>query len=93
MDNLKHPWQFDSDESKTITYTVHSFNMGDVEDPDIYAADSLIKWEKTPAGGWIMENSAPTASWHRIPHYHGWQYQIKAYLTPKQLTYYKLKFE
>lgn len=80
-------------DEKPITQLVHTFNMGDVEDPDLWAASSLYEWEKSDAGEWLMKNSSPTPSWHRIPCDYGWQYQIKAYLTPKKLTYYKLRFE
>lgn len=85
MDNLKPRWQ-----SEVV---VHTFNLGDVEDPDLWAADSLYKFENSDKGKWIMSNSTPTPIWKRIPCEYGWQYQIRAYLTPEQLTYYKLKYE
>ena len=91
MDKSKQLWP--SEEQQTITVEVHSFNMGDVEDPDLWAGQSFYDFEKSDKGKWVMENSIPEASWHRIPCDYGWQYQIRAYLTPKQLTYYKLKFE
>ena len=91
MDNLKPQWQ--SEEKSTLVYEVHKFNLGDVEDPDLWAAQSLHEFEKSDKGQWIMSNSAPTASWHRIPCEYGWQYQIRAYLSPQQITYYKLKYE
>lgn len=76
-----------------IVYEVHRFNMGDVEDPDLWAAQSLWDFEKSDKGKWVMENSNPTASWHRIPCDYGWQYQIRGYFQPEQLTYYRLKFD
>ena len=85
MDSLKQPWQCE--------ITVHEFNLSDVEDPDLYAAQSLCEFEKSDKGKWIMRNSAPTPMWKRIPSNYGWQYQICAYLTPEQITYYKLKYE
>ena len=91
MGKSKQLWP--SEEQQTITVEVHSFNMGDVEDPDLWAGQSFYDFEKSDKGKWVMENSIPEASWHRIPCDYGWQYQIRAYLTPKQLTYYKLKFE
>jgi hypothetical protein len=33
---------------------VHEFTMGDVEDPDLYAAQPLIEWEKSESGQWVM---------------------------------------
>ena len=91
MDKSKLQWQ--SDSNSTIVHEVHRFNMGDVEDSDLWAAQSLIEFEHSDKGKWVMDNSTPSASWHRIPCDYGWQYQIRAYFTPKQLTYYKLKYE
>ena len=31
---------------EVMSIVVHSFNMGDVEDPDIYAAQGLLEWER-----------------------------------------------
>jgi hypothetical protein len=83
------------EEVVTITEVVHTIRMGDVEDPDLMIAQPIWEWQQTDAGKWIMENSNPAPSWHRnhdIYNY-GYTYQIRAYLTHKQLTYYKLKFE
>lgn len=80
-------------ETKNIEIIAHKFNMGDVEDPDLWAADSLWKWEKSAVGEWCMKYSNPTPTWHRIPCDYGWQYQIRIYLTPEQLTFYRLKYE
>lgn len=87
--------QWPSDEQKSISYVVHRFTVGDAEDPDLYAAHPMMEWEKSDVGQWVMNNSAPTPSWHRIPDSmtYGYMYCIRAYFTPKQLTYFKLKFE
>jgi hypothetical protein len=79
----------------TTNYLVHTIKMGDVEDPDIFVAEPIWKWQQTEAGQWIMENAIDRPSWHRhIDHTsYGHIYQIRADLTPEQLTYYKLKFE
>jgi hypothetical protein len=94
MDNLKQQWQSDED-ARTIEYIVHKIRMGDVEDPDIMVAQPIYEWQQTEAGKYIMKNSAPEPMWLRSwdhPTY-GYMYTIKAYFTPKQLTYYKLRFE
>jgi hypothetical protein len=69
--------------------------MGDVEDPDLFVAEPIWKWQQTEAGQWIMENAIDRPSWHRHIDYtsYGYIYAIRADLTPEQLTYYKLKFE
>jgi len=73
----------------------HQFNVGDVEDPDIYAAEPLWEWQNSEAGKWAMENCTETPSWHRhidAVHY-GYSYQVRIKLTPKQLVYWKLKYD
>jgi len=94
MDQLKHLWQSD-EEAKTITYTVKKLNVGDVEDPDIYVGQYIWEWQESEAGKWIMENSRPLPSWHRSVNRmtYGYEYDIRAYLTPKQITYYELKYK
>ena len=94
MDQLKQLWQSE-DEAKTITYLVKKLNVGDVEDPDIVLGQYIWEWQESDAGKWIMENSRPLPSWHRsIDHTtYGYKYDIRAYLTPKQITYYELKYK
>lgn len=93
MEPSKPIWQSESQEP--ITYTVATLAVGDVEDPDIYVGQYIWEWQSTDAGKWIMEHSAPAPSWHRFvdPATYGYKYLIKAYLTPKEITYWKLKFE
>ena len=77
------------------TIVAHHFTIGDVEDPDIYAAEPLWEWQNSEAGKWAMENSSETPSWHRnidIARF-GYSYQIKIKLTPENYTYWKLKYE
>jgi hypothetical protein len=69
--------------------------MGDVEDPDLYAGEPLWEWQETKQGKWIMKHSNPTPMWIRNVDEttYGWRYEIRAYLSPKNYTYYKLRFE
>lgn len=94
MDQLKQLWQSEP-EAKTITYIVKKLNVGDVEDPDIYVGQYIWEWQESEAGKWIMEHSRPLPSWHRSVNTvtYGYQYDIKAYLTPKQITYFELKYK
>jgi hypothetical protein len=68
--------------------------MGDVEDPDLYVAEPMYKWEHSEEGQWIMKHSDPTPSWHRIANVNtmGYTYKIRAYLKPEDYTFWKLKF-
>ena len=72
---------------------VHTFQMGDVDDPDLYAAQPLIEWEKSDAGQWVMKNAADTPTWHRMadPSTYGYKYQIRAKLMGPALTEWLLR--
>ena len=39
---------------KTVVF--HSIRMGDVEDPELYAAQPIYEWQQTDQGKWVMEN-------------------------------------
>ena len=68
--------------------TVHTFTMGDVEDPDLYAADPLYQWQQSDQGQWIMENAVESPVWHRWadPESFGYKYSITAKLQGAKLT-------
>lgn len=72
---------------------VHEFSMGDVDDPDLYAAQPLYEWEKSDAGQWVMKNAADTPAWYRIadPSSYGYKYQIRAKLMGPSLTEWLLR--
>ena len=72
---------------------VHEFIMGDVEDPDLYAAEPLWKWQQSKEGQWIMSHALETPSWYRIPDQlqYGYQFQIRAKLSGARLTEWLLR--
>lgn len=80
------------EQSKTIV--VHTFRMGDVDDPDLYAAVPILKWEKSEVGTWVMERAAEVPSWHRRidPFNYGYTYEIRATLSGQDLTFFNLKW-
>jgi hypothetical protein len=80
------------EEVKTIV--VHSFRMSDVEDPDLWAAESLIEWEKSDQGQWVMRNACDTPTWHRQADaaMYGYKYIITAKLTGPALTEWLLRY-
>ena len=73
---------------------VYRFRMGDVEDPDLYAAEPLYQWQQSEMGQWIMERAVETPEWHRMtePHNFGWQYAIVAKLKDIDYTWWTLKW-
>lgn len=80
---------------KISKVVVHKFTVGDVDDPDIYAAEPMYKWQHSEAGKWIMEHSVETPSWNKEMDFntYGHKYAIVAYLRDIDLTYWKLKYE
>lgn len=80
------------EEVKTVV--VHEFSMGDVEDPDLYAAQPLHEWEKSEQGQWIMKNACDTPTWHRMADQvtYGYRYRITAKLMGPALTEWLLKY-
>jgi hypothetical protein len=76
------------------TVVVHTFFLSDVEDPDLFAADSLLSWQESEAGKWIMEHAVDIPIWHKdldIAIY-GYKYRITARLTAKDYTFWCLKW-
>lgn len=95
MVKLKQTWPSNNVDIITTNYIVHNFIVGDVDDPDIYAGQPIYDWQQSDAGKWVMANAYDKPSWHRCIDYnmYGYQYQIKAKLTPEQITFFELKFK
>jgi len=74
--------------------TVHEFTMGDVEDPDLYAAQPLYEWQQSEAGQWVMKNAYEQPVWHRMEDYlnFGYKYCIRAKLMGPALTEWFLRY-
>ena len=95
MDKSKRIWPSDKGDIITSTHIVHEFRLGDVDDPDIYAAGPIFDWERSEAGSWVMKNAYDKPSWHRHAdiNTYGYKYQIRADLTDEQITFFELKFK
>ena len=74
---------------------VHEFNMGDVEDPDLYAAQPIWEWQESPAGQFVMAHAVEKPYWIRQMDYSGYgiQYKIIARLSEPNQTFFRLKFK
>ena len=71
---------------------LYQFSMGDVEDPQLYAAFPISEWQKTEIGQWCMKN-ATDIEWHTNIDHHtlGYNVVITGVLSGKHLTYFLLK--
>ena len=98
MDKVRYR-EFDKDGYRHVEeihkVVVHKFSMGDVEDPDLYAAQPLWEWQESEQGKFIMEHAIETPIWHRQadPYNYGHQYVITAELEKKKLSEFYLRFD
>ena len=74
---------------------VHEFAMGDVEDPDLYAAQPISEWQDSEAGKFVIEHAVEKPYWTRTVdlHSYGHRYVIVARMRESDQTFFKLKFE
>lgn len=79
---------------RTHKVIVHKFQVSDVEDPDLYAAEPLHNWEKSEQGQWVMTHAEETPVWHRStnPLTYSTNYVIVAKLADKNYTFWQLKW-
>jgi hypothetical protein len=74
---------------------VHRFKVGDVDDPEIYAAQPLWEWEQSEAGKWIKEHAIEVPQWHRRDDPMAWHthFAITAKLKDKDFIIWVLKYK
>jgi hypothetical protein len=73
---------------------VHEFLLSYVEDPDIYAAEPILKWQNSEAGQWLMAhaNSQPYWIQHVDANTMGYRYKIWARLSEQNETFWRLRW-
>jgi hypothetical protein len=74
---------------------VHEFPMGDVEDPDLYAAQPLSEWQDSEAGQFVLEHAVEKPYWIRQVdlNSYGPRYVIVARMREPDQTFFRLKFK
>lgn len=73
---------------------VHTIRLGDVDDPDIWVADPIWKWQNSEAGKYIMEHAVEQPYWtqHIDTWNYGYMYKIMARLSEKDRIFWELKW-
>jgi hypothetical protein len=73
---------------------VHTFSMGDVDDPDLYASQPIWQWQQTEQGKFVMENAVEEPYFNRqIDHFsYGYKFSIVAKLEKKKLSEFYIKW-
>ena len=97
-EKLFKPTEYKIVNDRVVKFTdvkVHEFNMGDVEDPDLYAAQPLYEWQQSEQGKWVMEHAVEPPFWHRTtdPYNYGYKYYVIARLKEQDQTYWTLKWQ
>jgi hypothetical protein len=73
---------------------VHRFDMGDVEDPDLYARLAIGEWSNTTAQGAFLRSRRVALAYHTEYGEDGgtWRVRVTARLRGKWATWYTLRF-
>lgn len=74
---------------------VHHFLLGDIENPDLYAAEPLYKWQQSEEGQFVMSHAVETPIWktqHDVTSF-STKYIIIAKLYDEDFTYYTLRYK
>lgn len=73
---------------------IHTFQLNDTDDPEIYAAQPIWEWQQTDKGKWVMEHALdPTYSISVDPMNYGYVVVIHAHMLPKDWTEYLFRFD
>lgn len=73
--------------------TFHTFAMGDVDDPDIYAAQPIYEWQQSEQGKWVMLHCAEP-KYTIGPDGASWGHRVRLYgeLKDSDATFFMLKW-
>ena len=78
----------------TRKVVLHTFSMGDVEDPMLYSSFSIYEWQQTEKGQWCTENCEGEIyfqSW-ADPMTLGYKIILQGEMSEKNYTFFKLKW-
>lgn len=72
----------------------HTFRMGDVDDPYLYAAFPIGEWQRTEHGAWCMAHAVgePTFWCNPDPASLGYRVAIQGELEEQDYTFFQLKW-
>ena len=79
---------------KYLDVLVHTFRLGDVDDPEIYMAGPIYDWQRTDAGRWVMDHAVTEPYWTKRVDYQSFGYEcnIFARLREADAVFYRLKY-
>lgn len=94
MDRVRKRIREDGSIEELHRIVVHSFSVGDAEDPDLYAAQPMWEWQESEKGRWVMKHAIEKPIWQRDVDFNtfGHRYRIVAELPDARATEYYLKW-
>lgn len=68
--------------------------MGDVEDPELYAAMPILEWQESEQGKWVMDHAIEQPYFRIMPSVETMGYRIQIYgkLSEPDEIIYRLKY-
>jgi hypothetical protein len=74
---------------------VYRFDIRDVDDPEVYAAEPIFKWKESEYGKWVFEHAIETPVWHKQddPMSFHTKFAITAKLKDKDYIIWVLKYK
>lgn len=76
-----------------IDQIFYSFKLGDVEDPEIYAAQPIYEWQQTEQGQWVMAHCEdPVYNIGPDPAYMGYKITLSGKLKDEDAVFHELKW-
>ena len=79
----------------TVRMLLFEFRLGDVEDPQLYAALPLYHWQESPAGQWCKTHCVPDSIvWTTgiDQSYYGYKVQVHGMMSEQDATVFRLKW-
>lgn len=75
-----------------IKVLLTEFRLGDCEDPELYAAEPIYKWQQTEEGQWAKQNCSDMFFVVQPEFdYYGYKCKIFGYLSPELALWFLLK--
>jgi hypothetical protein len=73
---------------------VYEFQLGGVEDPEIYVASPISFWQNSEAGQWVMTHAAQPPYWikNMDAASYNYRFRIMARLSEHNQTFFQLKW-
>lgn len=73
---------------------VHKFSIGDTEDPELYAAEPILRWQESESGAWVLQHSRDTVFSRDVVNtpFWGYTFRIVADLSDEDTVFYQLKW-